>query len=297
MAFTLAQDEGFSEERYPGIVSVLEAGIQQANIDGDVELEKRRLDELGNLHLSARKLDAAAHAFERQLNRAPNGLDRAKALTNLGQAHALLGQHSRSVQVYEEGLSILRGTQGGIHPFDVAKISSNLAASYLALGRLDKVQEIRNLGIALDPQVEAVLLSKQGKLLESAQKLEEFVTALSQKNQTTEVLRQMSNTYGNLGLLYKNMEMYAESVDRHQKAIKIAEENGYTDALMQAYSRLGETVRRQGKYKQAINLFESALCMAKKLGDTKAEAIQYGSIGNTYVHAGECAPPALLTID
>ncbi len=69
------------------------------------------------------------------------------------------------------------------------------------------------------------------------------------------------NCYNNLGIVFKNLEQYEESLEHHNKALVYLKKIKEKDLMLKTrtLNNIGLVYRYQGKFNDAINIFEQAL--------------------------------------
>ncbi|CAF3645063.1 unnamed protein product [Rotaria socialis] len=101
----------------------------------------------------------------------------------------------------------------------------------------------------------------------------------------------LAPTYGNIGLLYKNMGEYSKALEYHSKSLKIYEISlpATHPYLASSYSCIGGVYDDMGEYSKALEYYEKDLEIAKKaLPPTHPNlASSYNNIGGVYNNMDE----------
>ncbi len=126
----------------------------------------------------------------------------------------------------------------------------------------------------------------------------EAALALRQKMEYDD---EVSASYNNIGLVYKNIGSYhlklkekdaakqalEKALDYLQKSLNIREELEDKQGIMEVYNGIGDVKRRQEKYKEAIQFANQYLAIANEIGDDKFRQNAYKDLSKAYEATGK----------
>ena len=141
----------------------------------------------------------------------------------------------------------------------------------------------RKLKQAIDMQETAIKLYKKGewdKALEFYEKSLEMFQKLGDK-------KGISNSYNNLGLLYKDKGEWDKALEFYEKSLEIKEELGDKQGISNSYGNLGLLYKDKGEWDKALEFYEKSLEMFQKLGDKQRISNSYNNLGSLYKDKGE----------
>ena len=93
--------------------------------------------------------------------------------------------------------------------------------------------------------------------------------------------------YGNLGNVLQSLGDYANAIETHEKALKIAKNIGDKEKEAWCYRNLGGLFRSTGKQGQAVEFNEKAVAIAKEVSDRNGVALAYLNLGILSQSPGE----------
>eukprot|EP00048_Salpingoeca_helianthica_P019999 m.246341 g.246341 ORF g.246341 m.246341 type:complete len:566 (-) comp42633_c0_seq1:158-1855(-) len=189
----------------------------------------------------------------------------AKAFASIGNVFKACAKYNESILCYEQQL-------------DVARLAADRAAQCRALA---------NLGGAYQAVSHAWLKKEESDM--AADYCAQAVKYTKQNARLAEHLKDkaaMGKAYGNLGILYEQLEEHDKAALCHKKRLKIAQEAGDRAAEGRAFCNLGNAYRAQRKYDKAIECYEQDLAIAEEMGDTLGQAVTLSNLGNTHQAMG-----------
>jgi CHAT domain-containing protein/Tfp pilus assembly protein PilF len=151
-------------------------------------------------------------------------------LGNLGVAYESLGQYERSINYYEQALSIAQ--EIGDRNMEGSTLG-NLGITYDSLGQY------------------ATAIDYYEQVLAIAQKIGD---------------RQgEGNHLGNLGLVYSSLGQYATAIEHHEQALSIAREIGDRRGEGNHLGNLGIAYESLGQYTEALDYYEQSIAVRETL--------------------------------
>ena len=215
-----------------------------------------------------------------------------KALGNLGNAYAALGEPKRAIGFYEQYLAIAReigdrrgeGTAlGGLGnayaDLGEAKRAVGFYEQYLAIAR--EIGYRRGEGIAL------------GCLGTAYADLGEAKRAVGFYEQYLAIAREIGDrrgqgaSLGNLGNAYADLGEPKRAIGFYEQYLAIAREIGDRRGEGNALGNLGNAYAALGESKRAIGSYEQQLEITREIGDRRGEGTALGNLGNAYAALGE----------
>jgi len=178
---------------------------------------------------------------------------RVRDLLNQGQ-EIYINQPSEAKQLWEEGLSIIKGLQdANAHK---AKDSTLLAMKSDLCFNLNQV--CRSLG-ETDQTV---------KYLKQALKIDE---ALGNKEY-------MSSSYNDLGVIYNDIGMQDEALEFYMKSLSIDRELENQQGISASLINIGYLHNKQRNFEESLECFNESLKIQKEIGDTLGMLTSMGNI-------------------
>ena len=96
----------------------------------------------------------------------------------------------------------------------------------------------------------------------------------------------MASSYINIGIIYKDLGNYEQSLFYYKKSLKIDKETGNQMGMSYCLCNIGIIYLNQRNYVQALSYFGECLQSAKETGDKKGMAFSYMNMGNIYGDKG-----------
>ncbi|HSB11373.1 MAG TPA: tetratricopeptide repeat protein [Blastocatellia bacterium] len=215
------------------------------------------------------------------------------ALNNLAEVHYSLGDRKKALELFAEGLAIIRASSGP--KVAEATVLSNIAAVYQDLGENDKALENYMAALPLrrdagDKAGEAVTLSNIGVLYGHTG---ENQKALDYFNQALALVRAIGNRpyeesiLNNLAATYQDLGEVQKSLDHYNQAMQIARQLGDRSGESTIVNGLGNLYLTQGDTSKALENYNKSLAMAREVGDRSKEAVGLANVALAYDTAGE----------
>lgn len=99
--------------------------------------------------------------------------------------------------------------------------------------------------------------------------------------------RQIAIALNNIGVVYRRFDDRSKAAEYHLKALKIAEEIKDTFSISVSENSLGNIYSMNGNFNQALVYFQKALELSKKQRNILGQAINYNNIGEVYEFSGD----------
>jgi class 3 adenylate cyclase/predicted negative regulator of RcsB-dependent stress response len=100
------------------------------------------------------------------------------------------------------------------------------------------------------------------------------------------------NTYNNIGNVYFVQGNYPEALKYYSASLKICEEIGDKERIAYAYGSVGNVYHDQGNYPEALKNYFASLKICEEIENKRGIAITYNNVGKVY-HAQGNDPEAL----
>lgn len=94
--------------------------------------------------------------------------------------------------------------------------------------------------------------------------------------------KQLPDTYGFVGIVYRNLGDYAQSLMYQQRALKLAKKYKNTTREAYSYNNIGDVFQRQGHFAEAITNIQAAIDLFTQLNHKKGRAYGYLRLGEAY---------------
>lgn len=217
-----------------------------------------------------------------------SGLERARALSRLGDEHKL-DAPEQSLRYAAEALTLFR-----THPDAHANIStlSEMLWPHMATGRYDSAafyaDSARRFAERVGDRVgEARAISNLGVLAQRMgdpfRAVEHFTQSLAMQRAIGNE-REISNSLNNLGFVYStDLADYATSLSDHLEALAIRERLGDETGIALSLNNIGIVYARLREYDHALDYFARALALRKTLGNKARIAATLSNIGDAYL--------------
>ena len=103
----------------------------------------------------------------------------------------------------------------------------------------------------------------------------------------TENKKLQTKILNNIGVVYRRFDDRSKAAEYHLKALKIAEEIKDTFSISVSENSLGNIYSLNGNYEQGLVYFFKALELSKKQKNLLGQAINYNNIGEVYEFSGD----------
>jgi tetratricopeptide (TPR) repeat protein len=218
----------------------------------------------------------------------------ADSKNTLGTSYHLLGQFTRSIELSDQVLAIVRETgdrQGE------ARCLSNLANSYAELGQTPRATGLYEQALAIaretgDRESEAAVL---GNLAMNYAALGQFTWSIELFDQVLVTAREtgdrQSETHclGNLGEVYGALGQTARAIGLFEQALDIAGQIGYRLAEATYLAYLGEAYGDLGSWDQGARYSREAIDIADAIGSAQAQSEARRILARIQLLAGDLA--------
>jgi tetratricopeptide (TPR) repeat protein len=237
-----------------------------------------------------RWLEIALAAARRLQHRQAEGA----TLSNLGLAHANLGETRRAIQFFEQRLTIAR-EMGDIRGEGAAL--GNIGLAYANLGEIRRAIQFSEQQLAIvrklgDRRGEGIALGNVGlaytTLGETRRAIQFFEQQLAIGRELGD-RRGEGNALGNLGLAYADLGETRRAIQFFEQQLAIVRELGDRRGEGNALGNLGTTYADLGEVSRAIQFFEQQLAIVRKIGDRRGEGNALWNISLALDHLGERA--------
>lgn len=99
--------------------------------------------------------------------------------------------------------------------------------------------------------------------------------------------KQQTKTLNSIGVVYRRLDDHSKAAEYHLSALKIAEEISDTFSISVSYNSLGNIYSLNGQYKDALSYFFKALTLSENQKNKLGQAINYNNIGEVYEFSGD----------
>lgn len=97
---------------------------------------------------------------------------------------------------------------------------------------------------------------------------------------------QIVKTLNSIGVVYRRLDDHSKAAEYHLNALKIAEEINDTFSISVSYNSLGNIYSMNGRYDDALSYFNKALVLSQNQKNKLGQAINYNNIGEVYEFLG-----------
>jgi CHAT domain-containing protein/Tfp pilus assembly protein PilF len=224
--------------------------------------------------------------------RAGDRRQEAVTLSNIGEAHRLLGEMQKALEKYNESLPLSRAVGDRRQE---ALTLTNIGAVYSSLGEAQKGLEKFNEALPLsravgDRRQEAIILSNIGAVY---RRLGETQKALEKYNEALPLRRAVGDRSGeaatlhNIGLVYQSLGETQRALEKLNEALQLRLAVGDRSGEALTLSNIGEVYRSLGETQKALEKYDEALQLSRAIVDRNGEAIALTNIGLVYQSLGE----------
>lgn len=214
------------------------------------------------------------------------------------------GNYEAGLKSAQEGLSIYRNIFGEDSP-ELVPFYLNVGNAFNNKGDLAGAEESFQEGLSLCknsnlPRDQFNAASCYGSLANIYGKLEDHEKALEYHQHALAVFSKLSDlpsnekavTYMNIGITYKNLTRYPESLENLSKAsqLYLQTTGGKSIDLARNWSNISNVLWAEGKLQSAIDTVEAAIALVKKIvGKEEHDEIgrYYLDLGHLYQSAGD----------
>ena len=228
----------------------------------------------------------AVEAYERALELAPDGPERAELLEEMGDLHARLGDHGRALELFQSAL--------GRRPKNLS-VLGKVGRVHQRCGDLGRARECfeRCLEGAGDDLSARALTSFRlaqvhldaGDTLSARSRFEESSRLHARLGDS----RQLAAIHSGLGILEKREGRVREAISHFEKALRAAESSGSPGERATILNNLGNLHRALGNDAAAIDCLKRSLEERERAGDRQGLAICLNNLGRVHFHRGDLA--------
>ncbi|KAL7473250.1 hypothetical protein ACHAXS_014029 [Conticribra weissflogii] len=278
-----------------------EAHSAYQNKLGDSKEVAMVLKSLGDLNKEDEKFDAARHLYMEALEMEQDvyGHCLPQTLNAVGilcleqdDFRAAMEYHRRALQIQKKQSS--RGEQSKYEMYETLVRIGNVYYS-----ERNNLTNIRSKGVDYKDFIASGFLGwianahdMRGEYSKSKQFYEELLQISTTKD-TKEAKRETALTLNRLGSLSRELGLYDEAMDYHQRALHLQQSTSSAAKAMTAETcvLMGMTKSKMCEYKRALDLFEDALLVLKsslgKRHSSDSVAITLSQIGAVYFELGD----------
>ncbi len=214
------------------------------------------------------------------------------ALSNLGLAHAALGDARQAIDFYQQSLVVYRAI-GDRH--GEGSTLGNLGLVHEALGdarqAIDFYQQHRAIALEIgDRRGEGTAL---GNLGNAHAALGDARQAIEFHKQNLAIAREIGSrrgegtALGGLGIAHAALGDPRQAIKFYEQALVVSREIGDRRAEGHGLGSLGIAHAALGDARKAIGLYEQALVVSREIGDRRAEVNALGNLGVAHANLGE----------
>jgi CHAT domain-containing protein len=218
----------------------------------------------------------------------------ARALNTIGEVHYSLGELRKSVELFEQALSLWVevGERSG-----QALALLNLGYSHSDLGDLRSANECFERSLLL---WEAVSDTRGAALAQTAlggvhSLLGEEQTALELHGQAAERFRALGNKQGaaatlnGIARVYQDLNDYQSALDNYSEALRLYQSIGNRDFEALNQFLIGRVLYQRGEVGQALIDYRESLKLSREVGDRVVEGHALKGLGTIYFSRGDSA--------
>ncbi|MGW4213862.1 tetratricopeptide repeat protein [Lentzea sp. NPDC004789] len=244
----------------------------------------------GHLSVGYHNTDAFS-VHQRALAEAEDSGDRARALLDLGRAHARSGAYSEAEEHYRQALRLFRrlGDQPG-----EARTLQELGHHESRLRRYHDALATYGQALTLGRQTgdrgqEAVALASIGQVQYGLGNRDEAVECY---RQAAEIYAEIGKRVGqgrilnDLGAALQSQGRLDEAYEHHQRALHILHEVGDRAAESVAHTELGRICSRRGRHAEALEHHGQAITVFREIGDPVGETEVLIDLGTAHERMG-----------
>ena len=226
---------------------------------------------------------------------------KARVLETLGDIESVVGEYDACIKSWNDAL-VLQTQQN--EKGETARLHRKMA--YVFWNKMGRTEEAKfhydkALKI-LEPEPESVelatlyddmcnMLWRTGDLV-AARSLAAKALELAKKLNANEVL---ASTYIDLGVIAgQSGEGWRTSAEYHERALRIALDNGYIGSALRAYTDLAANLPNEQR-ERALELYEKGLDLAKQVGSISYQSWISTNLSDIYVGMGNVEKAAQLT--
>ncbi|MGK7928781.1 MAG: tetratricopeptide repeat protein [Spirulina sp.] len=214
------------------------------------------------------------------------------SLIDLGNAYDSLGDYEKTIDYYQQSLTIAReiGDRSG-----EGGSLCNIGNTYHTLGQYQKALEYYEQAFIILESIKhrefiANTLTGLGNVYGS---LGDYQKAIDYHKQSLTIAKEMgsrsgeSSSLGGLGSVYSSLGDYEKAIDYHHQSLNIAREIGDRSEEENSLKNLGIAYNSLGQHQKAIDYQKQSLTIAREIGDRSGEEKSLGSLGSIYSSLGE----------
>ncbi len=211
---------------------------------------------------------------------------------NLGVAYDSLGEYQRTIDYYQQSLTIKReiGDRNG-----EANSLIGLGNAYDSLGQYPRAIDYQEQSLTIKREIgdrngEANSLIGLGNAYYS---LGQYPRAIDYYEQSLNIKQEIgdrnseANSLIGLGNAYDSLGQYPRAIDYYEQSLTIKREIGDRKGEANSLGNLGNAYDSLGQYPRAIDYYEQSLTIQREIGDRKGEANSLGNLGNAYNSLGQ----------
>ena len=228
----------------------------------------------------------AVEAYERALELAGDGPERAGLLEEMGDLHARLGDHGRALELLQSALER--------RPEDIS-VLGKIGRVHQRCGDLGRARESfeRCLEGAGDDLSARALTSFRlaqvhldaGDARSARSRFEESSGLYARLGDS----RQLAAIHSGLGILEKREGRVREAISHFEEALRSAERSGSPGECATILNNLGNLHRALGNDTAAIDCLKRSLEERERAGDRQGLAICLNNLGRVHFHRGDLA--------
>ncbi|MDX2212168.1 MAG: tetratricopeptide repeat protein [Oculatellaceae cyanobacterium bins.114] len=253
--------------RYTLVVTAGEGTLSPAvtrQAEGDRLLAQgQNYYQTGRLQEALPPLQQALLIFQELGNRVSEGT----ALNTIGLVQRGLGQHSQSLEAYQQGLAIfqvLRQTD------DSQRLRNGEGAALIGLGAGNRA--LGQYAEALDYYQQALAIYRLPTQTPQEQRAQRYGEGI---------------LLDNIGVVYINMGQFLRALEQHQQARAIFQEIGNRPAESIALNNIAAAYESLGRYPQALDHYQQSLVITQAENDPIGQGIILDNIGLVYSRLGQ----------
>jgi len=213
--------------------------------------------------------------------------EKASILETLGDIKRIVGEYDNCIKRWNEALSLWKQLD---EKGKVAELHRKMAAIlWQDLGRTNEAQEsFENALRILEAEPESSELAtvyaaraRMSHFTEDVTKSRSWGEKALELGKRLNAFEAIAIAYDTLGFAFDATGETKEAVECHEKALKIAIDNGYVEIALRAYNNLANSLPAE-ENERRLDCYEKGLELAKKAGHIENIAFLEGQLGGMY---------------
>jgi len=172
-----------------------------------------------------------------------------------------------------------------------------LTRLFVERGEYDRAVQTANEGLILfqdlgDSKGEVRMYIALGIIYRLLNQYDQSIAYYQQAEQIAEAQdmeQVLASIYGNMGNVYYNMSEYDLALSSHLKSLEIDEKKGNEQGMGNTYNNIANIFFTQERYEAALTHYRKSLLIDQKLGNKSSIALSYLNLTRVYLELGDNA--------